>query len=45
MQIQQRSNKKIEHINNNNSQIFKDRKTQDRKMKKQKIQLNYNKNH
>ena len=33
----------IEHISNNNSQRFKQRKTQERKMKKQKIQLNYNK--
>ena len=37
--------KEIEHISNNNSQRFKKRKTQGRKMKKQKIQLNYNKNH
>ena len=37
--------KENEHISNNNSQRYKERKTQDRKMKKQKIQLNYNKNH
>ena len=35
----------IEHISNNSSQRFKERKTQDRKMKKQKMHLNYNENH
>ena len=37
--------KEIEHISNSNSQRSKERNTQDRRMKKQKIQLNYNKNH
>ena len=37
--------KKIEHISNGNRKRFKGRKTQDRKMNKQKIQLNYNKKH
>ena len=36
--------KEIEHISNSINQRFKERKMQDRKMKKQKIQLNYNKN-
>ena len=37
--------KEIEHISNNNTQRFNGRKAQDKKMNKQKIQLNYNKNH
>ena len=37
--------KEIEHIGNNNSQRFTKGKTQDRKIKKRKIQLNYSKNH
>ena len=37
--------KEIEHISNNNNQRFKERQTQDRKLNKQKIQLNYNKDH
>ena len=37
--------KEIEHISNNKRQRFKGRKEQDRKMNKQKIQQNYNKNH
>ena len=34
--------KEIEHVSNNNRQIFKERKTLDRKMNKQKIWLNCN---
>ena len=34
-----------EHISNSKRQTFKERKTQGRKMNKQKIQSNYNKNH
>ena len=37
--------KEIDDISNNNIQRFKERKTQDRKIKNQKIQLNYNKSH
>ena len=37
--------KENENISNKNSQRFKERQTQGRKLKKQKIQLNYNKNH
>ena len=37
--------KEIDNISNNNIQRFKERKTQDRKIKNQKIQLNYNKSH
>ena len=44
-QIQQKSNKEIEHISNKYRQRFKGRKTQDRKMNKQNIQLKYNKNY
>ena len=44
-QIQQKSNKEIEHISNKYRQRFKGRKTQDRKMNKQNIQLKNNKNY
>ena len=37
--------KEVKHISNNNIQRYKGRKTRDRKMNKQKIQLNYKKNH
>ena len=37
--------KEVKHISNNNIQRYKGRKTQYRKMNKQKIQLNYKKNH
>ena len=37
--------KENEHISNKNSQRFKERRTQGRKMKKQKIQPNYKKDH
>ena len=39
-----RVTKEIEHVGNSNRQRFKGRKMHDRKLNKQKIQLNYNKN-